>query len=137
MCVLKNDLMWPYVRILQGSITWLVSWLHSANCSFQLYWVRSAPPEVFLGKSVLKICTKFTGEHPMRSVVSIKLLCSFIEITVRHGCFPGANLSEWMLSWAVLMFPLLKYFHSQWNLKQGVWISKVCFIISGARLFFT
>ena len=26
---------------------------------------RSRPPEVFLGKSVLKICNKFTGEHPL------------------------------------------------------------------------
>ena len=25
---------------------------------------RSSPPEVFLGKGVLKICSKFTGEHP-------------------------------------------------------------------------
>ena len=34
---------------------------------------RSSPPEVFLGKGVLKICRKFTGEHPCRSAVSIKL----------------------------------------------------------------
>ena len=26
--------------------------------------VRSSPPEVFLGKGVLKICSKFTGKHP-------------------------------------------------------------------------
>ena len=47
---------------------------------------RSSPPEVFLGKDVLKICSKFPGEHPCRSVISIKLLCKFIEITLRHGC---------------------------------------------------
>ena len=34
----------------------------------------SSHPEVFLRKSVLKICNKFTGEHPGRSVISIKLL---------------------------------------------------------------
>ena len=34
---------------------------------------RSSPPEVFLGKGVLKICSKFTGEHPCRTVISIKL----------------------------------------------------------------
>ena len=28
------------------------------------------------------------GEHPCRSMVSIKLLCNFIEIAVRHGCSP-------------------------------------------------
>ena len=40
---------------------------------------------VFLRKGVLKICTKFT-EHPFQSEISIKLLCKFIEITLRHGC---------------------------------------------------
>ena len=37
--------------------------------------IRSRPPEVFLRKGVLKICSKFTGEH-------------LIEITLRHGCSP-------------------------------------------------
>ena len=31
-------------------------------------------------------CSKFT-EHPCRSVISIKLLCNFIEITLWRGCF--------------------------------------------------
>ena len=43
-------------------------------------------PEVFLGKGVLKICSKFTGEHPCRGVILITLLCKFIEIALRHGC---------------------------------------------------
>ena len=42
----------------------------------------------FSGKDVLKICSKFTGGHPSRSVISIKLLCNFIKITVPHGCSP-------------------------------------------------
>ena len=49
---------------------------------------RSSRPEVFLRKSVLKICCKFLGEHPCRSVISISLLCNFIEITLRHGRSP-------------------------------------------------
>ena len=49
---------------------------------------RNSHPEVFLEKGVLKICSKFTGEHPCQSVISIKLLCNFIEITLRHGCSP-------------------------------------------------
>ena len=49
---------------------------------------RSSHPEVFLEKGVLNICSKFTGEHPCRSVISIKLLCSFIETILRHGCSP-------------------------------------------------
>ena len=48
----------------------------------------SSPPEVFLEKGVLKICSKFTGEHQCQSMISIKLLCSFIEITLWHGCSP-------------------------------------------------
>ena len=36
-------------------------------------WSRSSHPEVFLEKGVLKICSKFTGKHPWRSVISIKL----------------------------------------------------------------
>ena len=42
---------------------------------------RSSHSEVFLGKGILKICSKFTGELPCRSV-----LCNFIEIALRHGC---------------------------------------------------
>ena len=34
---------------------------------------RSITLDIFLDKSVLKICSKFTGEHPCRSVISIKL----------------------------------------------------------------
>ena len=39
---------------------------------------RSKPPELFLGKGVLKICSKFTGEYPCRSVISVKLLCNVL-----------------------------------------------------------
>ena len=49
---------------------------------------RSSHPEVFLGKGVLKRCSKFTGENPCRSVISIKMLCNFIEMTLWHGCSP-------------------------------------------------
>ena len=49
---------------------------------------RSSPPYVFLGKKVLKICSKFTGGPPCRSVISIKLFCKFTETTLRHGYFP-------------------------------------------------
>ena len=52
---------------------------------------RSSRPEVFLGKGVLKICSKFTGEHPCQSAISIKLQSNFFEIALRHGCSP-ANL---------------------------------------------
>ena len=49
---------------------------------------RSSYPDVFLGKRVLKICSKFTGENPCRSVISIKLQNNFIEITPWYECSP-------------------------------------------------
>ena len=49
---------------------------------------RSSRPEVFLGKGVLKLCSKFTVEHPCQSVISINSQSNFIEITLRHGCSP-------------------------------------------------
>ena len=51
---------------------------------------RSSRPEVSLEKAVLRICSKFTGEHPCQSVISIKLQssCKVIEITLRHEYCP-------------------------------------------------
>ena len=61
-----------------------------------------------LGNGVLKICRKFTGERPCRSVISIKLQSNFIEITLRHKFSPVTllhifrtpfikNTSGWLL----------------------------------------
>ena len=69
---------------------------------------RSNRSEVFLVKSVLKIRSKFRGEHPRRSVISIKLQNNFIEIILRHRCSPVSllhifrthftkNTSRWLL----------------------------------------
>ena len=49
---------------------------------------ESICPGVFLGKSDLKICSKFTGEHTYRSVILITFQSIFIEIALRHGCSP-------------------------------------------------
>ena len=43
---------------------------------------------MFLGKGILKICSKFKGEHPGGSVISIKWQSNFIEITFWHWCSP-------------------------------------------------
>ena len=50
--------------------------------------IRSSHQEVFLGKGVLKTCSKFTGEHPCWSAISIKFQSNFIEIALRHGFSP-------------------------------------------------
>ena len=47
---------------------------------------RSSPSKVFLGKGILKIYSKCTGEHLCQSVISIKLQSNFIEIALQHGC---------------------------------------------------
>ena len=39
---------------------------------------KSSPPEMFLGKVALKICSKFTGERPCQTAISIKLQSKFI-----------------------------------------------------------
>ena len=49
---------------------------------------RSIHPEAFLRKDVLKIHSKFTGDHPCWNAISIKLQGNFIEIALRHGCSP-------------------------------------------------
>ena len=49
---------------------------------------RISRPEVFLGKGVLKICSKFPGEQKCRSAISIKFQSIFIEITLPYGCSP-------------------------------------------------
>ena len=75
-------------------------WKSSVNFSFiefifvmvkatlLLTYFRSSSPEVFIGKSVLKIGSKFTGEYQCRSAISIKMLSNFTDIAFRHGCSP-------------------------------------------------
>ena len=45
--------------------------------------VKNSPPDVLLEKGVLKMCSKFTGEHPRRNAISMKLR---ILIALRHVC---------------------------------------------------
>ena len=60
----------------------------AVSSNLDVTWSRSSQPEVFYEKVILKICSQFTGEQPCRSVISIKLLYNFVEITLRHGCSP-------------------------------------------------
>ena len=50
--------------------------------------LRSRHTDVFLGKGVLKRCSQLTGEHPCQRVISIQLLCNFIEVALRYGSSP-------------------------------------------------
>ena len=53
-----------------------------------VYCFRSSLPVVFSWKGILKMCNKCTTEHHCQSVISIKLLCDFIEIALWQGCSP-------------------------------------------------
>ena len=50
----------------------------------------SSPPEVFLRKGALEICSKFAGDHPCQSVISMKLR-NRNKIEFWYMCLP-ANL---------------------------------------------
>ena len=82
---------------IQHEESWL-RWIAIEQVKLQA--TRSSHSEVSLRKGILKIYSKYTGEHPCRSVISIKLLVTllkshfdmvasnFIEIALRHGCSP-------------------------------------------------
>ena len=86
---------------------------------------RSSHPEVFIVKGILRISSKFTGEHPCWSVISITLLCNFIEIILRHECSPVnllhifrtpflKNTSGWLsLKFNILMVSWTPKVHSE------------------------
>ena len=77
---------------------------------------RSHATDVFLRKGVLKLCRKFTGEHPCRKVISIKFQSNFIEIALRHGC-SAVNLLHFFRT------PFLKN-TSGWLLLSFLWFNK-------------
>ena len=56
---------------------WVISWSYNPHNKIIFSHIestsRSSHPEVFLEKGVLKIYSKFTGEHPCRSVISTEL----------------------------------------------------------------
>ena len=64
-------LFWTFTRPRNSSKTFT-----KQKTNVFLTFSRSIHPELFSRKGVLKICSKFTGEHPYRSVISIKLFCS-------------------------------------------------------------
>ena len=49
----------------------------------------SSPPKVFLGIGILRKCSKFTGKHPRRSVISVKFQSNShfgMSILLQIGC---------------------------------------------------
>ena len=89
---------------------------------------RSSRPEVFLRKGVLKICSKFTGEHPCRSAISLNEkaqlhqshfdeIWSFKKIFATHHL--QVNKKVWIISLFTSVFCFLKtilcFFVSLWT----------------------
>ena len=85
---------------------------------------RSSHIEVLLGKGVLKIYSKSTGEHPRQSAISIKLERVWVTLrwyTLRHGCSPvnllhifrtpsPKSTSKWLLwHWFISEHVSLRY----------------------------
>ena len=64
--LVNAGLYWRYTNKYSNPILDALFLRHAIN--------RRSPSEVFLGKSVLKICSKLRGEHPCRSAMSMKLL---------------------------------------------------------------
>ena len=66
--------------------------------------VKNSHREVLLRKDVLKICSKFTGEHPCRSVISIKLLWNLSPVNLMHIFRTPflKNTSGWLLLWSLI-----------------------------------
>ena len=54
-----------------------------ATSNETFYALQKEPFRGVLSKMYSEICSKFTGEHPCRSV-----LCNFTEIILWHGCSP-------------------------------------------------
>ena len=74
--------------------------------SYSKLYFQKQPPGGVLKRGA--VCSKSPGERPCQSVVSSKLLCNFIEITLQYGCFPVnlryifgtaflKNTSRWLL----------------------------------------
>ena len=94
---------------------------------------------MLLEKGVLKIGSKFTGEHPCRSAIS-ELQSNFIEITLRHGCSP-ANLvynfgtpflkstSGWLLPTKLRNDNTGKYLESSLKRITINWKNNGCFVV--------
>ena len=64
---------WSKLRFYFYFIKWALT--HSFRSST----LRSSRPEVFQQKGVLKICRKFTGDHPCQTVILIKLLSNLLK----------------------------------------------------------
>ena len=86
--------------------------------------LQKQPPKGVLRKGFLKICSKFTGEHPCQCAISIKLLCTL------HGCSPVNLLLVFKISFLKNTSGGLLPFLSNQSKFQKVALKDVCSILS-------
>ena len=93
---------------------------------------------MFLGKLVLKICSKFTGKHPWQGATSIKLQSNFIEIALRYVCSPVNFLHIFKTLFAKSTFgrPLLTHLLTAVFFNLLVQLSKFASEVAGLELTF-
>ena len=94
-------------------VIFVINFVFRNGCYLWLLYFRSSHPEVFSRKGVLKICSRFTGEHPCRSAISIKLLCNFIVgVVVETNKLPvlvsggGGVIIIWSIRGICYTFPV-------------------------------
>ena len=103
-----SDAIFPKFSKLLFSRKSLAIYIHDVMTASLSISIQKQPFRGVLKNRCSQICSKFTGEHPCRSVISMKLQSNFIEITLRHGCSPinllhffrtpfYKNTSRWLL----------------------------------------
>ena len=81
------------------------------------------------------VLRKFTGEHPCWSVISIKLVCNFIKITLRRGSSPVNLLHIFRTPFPKNISERLLLNLIQWNLckadtsiRRTVWQERIALL---------
>ena len=85
---------------------WFLKVVNFSFIKSNLSLFRSSHPEVLLGKGVLKICSKFTGEHPYWRAISLRH-GSPVNLLHILGTPFSKNTSRWLLLPIVLPRHLL------------------------------
>ena len=109
---------------------------------------RSSRPETFLRKGILKICSKFTGEHPCWRAISMMFPVHLLYIfrTPLDGCFCishhsvqhymwipehatiKAECSFLIISYVLLIERWLYLKNSQFQISSKIYRKNVCYL---------
>ena len=100
---------------------------------------KSSLPGVFLRKDITKISSKFTGEHPCRSLISIKMICTstWVFCCISRAPFCN-NISGELLPVLVLLLVIIKIrgWYSKRSSIENFVMNCSLFLHSFSHLFF-